>query len=338
MFRRNNSSTAVPSFLDNQFQYNVDISNQLKLCGNVEFNSLEGGIGFFHKFRVYYPDNIMSVYLICYSPFVVAVPIEFHDETDRKASILNMNLVSTGLRLCYDDDERNSSITCASGSLMGSASSLFSALSNDMKREIDEQNKALDHLIRIQEEKMRKGVRDIRDKHMASFLAAVENEVAKKMQEKEVELERVAGKNKELMERVKHATWEAQKWCYMAKYNESVINVLRANLHKEGIGESDADSYTERDLVRVRCRSCGRNEASVLLMPCRHLCLCRECEAGVCPVCRAVTTASFEDVLLDWKCVELMHWDKRVAIIISIVKGLEYLEYSSDPPIVHSSN
>ncbi|GFP82302.1 receptor-like serine/threonine-protein kinase at2g45590 [Phtheirospermum japonicum] len=44
---------------------------------------------------------------------------------------------------------------------------------------------------------------------------------------------------------------------------------------------------------------------------------------------------SLQDALLDRKCVELMHWNKRFSIIKSIAKGLDYLHYSCDPPIIH---
>lgn len=72
-----------------------------------------------------------------------------NNESERKASILNLNPVSTGLRLSYDDEERNSSITSASGSLPA-ASPLFSSLSNDIKRELDHQKEELNHFIRTQ--------------------------------------------------------------------------------------------------------------------------------------------------------------------------------------------
>lgn len=68
----------------------------------------------------------------------------FHDEPERKASMLNTNPVSTGLRLSYDDDEQSSSITSATGSLTA-ASSVF-----DMKRELDQQKEELDRFIRTQ--------------------------------------------------------------------------------------------------------------------------------------------------------------------------------------------
>ncbi|GFP88026.1 probable boi-related E3 ubiquitin-protein ligase 3 [Phtheirospermum japonicum] len=323
MFRGNNSNNAVPSFLDNPFQYPADMSNQPKLCGNVPVE--------FHADTVNYLGKNHG------PPFVLqnrcggdaeAIPSQhkiqfslnnrtFHDEPDRKAGILNLNPVSTGLRLSYDDDERNSSITSASGSFTA-ASSVFSALGNDIKREIDQQNKELDHFIRIQEENMAKGVRDIRQRHMSSFLSALEKGVAKKMHEKDLELDNVTRKNKELVETMKQVTSEAQNWCYMAKYNESVVNVLKTNLQQamqcsntarnEGVGESDAADdaasciggsgpliAAKKDNIMI-CRSCRSKEVSVLLMPCRHLCLCKECErfVGVCPVCQVATTASFE--------------------------------------------
>ncbi|XP_051136368.1 probable BOI-related E3 ubiquitin-protein ligase 2 [Andrographis paniculata] len=42
------------------------------------------------------------------------------------------------------------------------------------------------------------------------------------------------------------------------------------------------------------CRSCDREESCVLLLPCRHLCLCTSCGSALhtCPVCHSTKTAS----------------------------------------------
>lgn len=46
---------------------------------------------------------------------------------------------------------------------------------------------------------------------------------------------------------------------------------------------------------RRMCRKCGERESCVLLLPCRHLCLCTSCGTtlqSTCPVCNSSTTAT----------------------------------------------
>lgn len=42
------------------------------------------------------------------------------------------------------------------------------------------------------------------------------------------------------------------------------------------------------------CRNCGKRELCVLLLPCRHLCICTVCESSInfCPVCKSAKNAS----------------------------------------------
>lgn len=157
----------------------------------------------------------------------------------------------------------------------------------------------------------------MKQRHMASFLAAIEKGVGKKLREKDMELDTVNRKNKELIEQIKQVAAEAQNWHYRAKYNESVVNLLKSNLEqaisqsaeqgKEGFGDSEVDdaasfvapnNYLSIQSVsrynNMICRACKRKEVSVLLMPCRHLCLCKDCDGlvNVCPVCQLVKNAS----------------------------------------------
>lgn len=73
------------------------------------------------------------------------------DEPARSASIPNpnQNPVSTGLRLSYDDDERNSSVTSASGSMTG-APSIILSLGDNVRTELDRQKEELDQYIKLQ--------------------------------------------------------------------------------------------------------------------------------------------------------------------------------------------
>lgn len=160
---------------------------------------------------------------------------------------------------------------------------------------------------------MIKGVKDIRQRHMASFLASIGKGIDNKIREKDLEIENINRKNKELVERIKQVANEAQNWHYRAKYNESIVNTLKTNLQqalaqgnnqvKEGFGdtdlENDAISYIDPRNERnngMICRACNVKEVSILVMPCRHLSLCKDCDRGVniCPVCHAVKSIGVE--------------------------------------------
>lgn len=168
----------------------------------------------------------------------------------------------------------------------------------------------------------------MKQKHMAALLTSIEKGISAKLKEKDVEIENMNRKNRELAERIKQVAVEVQSWHYRAKYNESIVNTLRNNLQqaisqgaeqgKEGFGESEVDddaSYIDpnnflnilaapinsthksyQDMENLTCRACKVKTVSMLLMPCRHLCLCKDCEGfiNVCPVCQLIKTASVE--------------------------------------------
>lgn len=165
----------------------------------------------------------------------------------------------------------------------------------------------------------------MRQRHMTSFLSAIEKGVARKLREKELEIENMNRKNRELVERIKQVAAEAQSWYDRAQYNESVVNVLKNNLKhaiaqgadqvKEGCGDSeidDAASSFDHNIIssvlgktgwgkgklkeQMICRACKSKEVSILLFPCRHLCLCTDCQGfiEVCPICHSMKTASVQ--------------------------------------------
>jgi len=273
-----------------------------------------------------------------------------YNNTSVREEVPKENLVSTGLRLSYDDDERNSSVTSASGSILA-ASPIFQSLDDSLRIDLHRQKDEFDQFIKIQvlivsacrlcfyvkrffdsnvfvcfyvvqAAQMAKGVRDMKQRHIASFLTTLEKGVSKKLQEKDHEINDMNKKNKELVERIKQVAMEAQNWHYRAKYNESVVNVLKANLQqamshnnnviaaadqgKEGFGDSEIDdaasSYIDPNNnnnnnmgihQRMRCKMCNVKEVSVLIVPCRHLSLCKECDVftKICPVCKSLKSS-----------------------------------------------
>ncbi|XP_076928322.1 BOI-related E3 ubiquitin-protein ligase 1-like [Bidens hawaiensis] len=220
----------------------------------------------------------------------------FQDDAGFITTAMNPNDVSTGLKLSYGEYEHNSSIT--------------HSLANSIQLEMDCQNKLLDNYIKVQEENMMKGVRELNQKHTALLINRLETEVRNKLNEKDVEIVTMNRRNMELELKIKQVSMEAQAWHYRAKYNESLVNALKNNLQQvmtakhveqqEGYGDSEVDdvaSFTnvnDGSVRRLSCKACNGEEVCVLLMPCRHLCLCKDCEMLVenCPVCQVTRTKS----------------------------------------------
>ncbi|MED6197279.1 hypothetical protein PIB30_055251 [Stylosanthes scabra] len=330
-----NNGNLLPVFLDEtQFRYQTNAANQLQLFGNLQAGCSVDPVNYFgneHISPMIQPNKRSREMEDISKQQRLQISLNYNvcqDDADRSASIPNPNPVSTGLRLSYDDDERNSSVTSASGSMTGAPSILLS-LGDNIRSELDRQREELDQYIKLQREQLSKGVRDMKQKHMASLLTSIEKGVSKKLKEKDIEIENMNRKNRELAERIKQVAMEAQNWHYRAKYNESIVNVLRNNLQqaisqgveqgKEGFGDSeidDATSYIDpnnlfgvagaqhmksshknhQGMENLSCRACKAKEVCMLLMPCRHLCLCKDCDGfiNVCPVCQLIKTGSVE--------------------------------------------
>ncbi|MQL71889.1 hypothetical protein Taro_004232 [Colocasia esculenta] len=57
-----------------------------------------------------------------------------------------------------------------------------------------------------------------------------------------------------------------------------------------------ARQYPREMRLGGTCKACAKGEASVLLLPCRHVCLCKLCDSSIdaCPVCDAPKNASLQ--------------------------------------------
>jgi E3 ubiquitin-protein ligase BOI-like protein len=147
--------------------------------------------------------------------------------------------------------------------------------------------------------------------------------VARRLREKEIDLEKATRRNMELESRAAHLRNEMQLWQAKAKEQEATAISLQNQLHhammsvgaenrgEEGCGLScalggvegqaeDAESgYIDPDRVVIsgpKCKGCEKRVASVVVLPCRHLCVCNECDTHfrVCPVCLTVKNSTVE--------------------------------------------
>ncbi|XP_035843856.1 probable BOI-related E3 ubiquitin-protein ligase 2 [Helianthus annuus] len=140
------------------------------------------------------------------------------------------------------------------------------------------------------------------------FFSHVEDKFIERLREKEAMVENINKKNMELEMQVEELAMKAVTWQQRAKYNENMINTPKYNLQqvyaqgkdsKEGCGDSEVDDTASWCNGRAHllckgtngamtCMVCRVNEVCMLLLPCKHLCLCKECESklGMCPLCQ----------------------------------------------------
>ncbi|KAL4027084.1 hypothetical protein IC575_015540 [Cucumis melo] len=233
------------------------------------------------------------------------------------------NVVSTGLRLFSGDQPLNlyhhpppppSSQNDAS--LVSLSSSVF--VSDDFSSQIKQHREEIDQFLQTQEEELRRALAEKRQRHYREILAAAEERAARRLREKEVEVEKATRRHAELEARAARLSMEAAAWQEKARAEEAAAAALQAQLQQAimrgtGIGGSgdggvvgdctaeDAESgYIDPDRVIAEsgpsCKSCRKRVASVVLLPCRHFCLCSVCDHVVrtCPLCRASRNSSVE--------------------------------------------
>ncbi|URD94936.1 hypothetical protein MUK42_29554 [Musa troglodytarum] len=160
-----------------------------------------------------------------------------------------------------------------------------------------------------QAESVRAGLAVRRHRFARWVVAALEAGVLERLKAREEEIARVGERNWGLEERIRRLRVENQVWRDLAQSSEATANVLRANLEHalaaaqvraEEEEEATADNAEgEAAVGRGRgtaCRSCREREPSVLLLPCRHLCLCAACGPVVdaCPVCSCTKNGSVQ--------------------------------------------
>ncbi|KAF3450149.1 hypothetical protein FNV43_RR06229 [Rhamnella rubrinervis] len=266
---------------------------------------------------------------------------------DAKAS-LNNNKADSGLtynipttrkrpRESIMDHEFNANFIVPQKSKHG----VYAFLDRDIVSQIHQQQSEIDRFIAHHTETVRLELDEQRKRQTRMLVSAVEEGIAKKLKEKDEEIQRMEKLNWVLQERVRNLCVENQIWRELAQTNEAAANSLRSNLEhvlahvgddrqavagaggpamveedaESSCGSNDfgreaeercgvpAENVAVEGLVPAKdgsgskrncCRGCGVRESSVLLLPCRHLCLCTTCGSHhrTCPVCSSVTTTS----------------------------------------------
>ncbi|KAK6938669.1 hypothetical protein RJ641_032177 [Dillenia turbinata] len=239
---------------------------------------------------------------------------DFLDNNSQLYSVdfLQPRSVSTGLGLSLDNSRMAST----------GDSPFLAFLGDDVDEELQRQDLEIDRFLRVQGDRLRQVILDKVQASQLHTILTLEEKVVQKLHEKEAEVETVNKRNVELEEQMEQLAYEAGFWQERAKYNENMINALKVSLQqiyaqskdsKEGCGDSEVDDTASccngrafdfhilrrenNDMKELMtCKVCRVNEVCMLLLPCKHLCLCKACESklSICPLCHSSKFISME--------------------------------------------
>lgn len=165
-------------------------------------------------------------------------------------------------------------------------------------------------MVLFQGELLRRTLAERRERHYHALLSVAEY----KLREMEAEAEKGRSRHAELRARATQLGAEAQIWQARARAQESTAASLRAHLQQAlTVGgdrvtisvvqaADDAESMyidpgrAEAGSAEPSCKRCRKRDARVLLLPCRHLSLCTECDNATrnCPICFCAKSSSVE--------------------------------------------
>jgi len=163
----------------------------------------------------------------------------------------------------------------------------------------------------LQGEQLRRALAEKRGRHYRTLLRAAEESMLRRLREKEAEVEKANRRNAELEARAAQLGVETQLWQAKAKAQEATAASLQAQLQQAMMGGEDGggglscaggeaedaeSAYVDPERVGPKCRGCAKRVASVVVLPCRHLCICAQCNTHfpACPVCLTVKNSTVQ--------------------------------------------
>ncbi|KAL1559342.1 RING-type E3 ubiquitin transferase [Salvia divinorum] len=211
----------------------------------------------------------------------------------REVESFNPHFASTSAPIDRRRSQVNKILNNAAAAAPLSYMALLTASDDDddyeCSRDSMDQRDQINQIITFHNEKLRQSV-----------LGMLEETTAKRLKaqaERNDELERLAalfkGEAERLLARVRYLEHAVMS------LSEGLQEANAARLYAETVEEEGESSFEDPDRVgpvRLDCKVCERELANVMVWPCRHVCICRRCDATTkcCPVCRMVKTTSVE--------------------------------------------
>ncbi|CAI9769029.1 unnamed protein product [Fraxinus pennsylvanica] len=186
---------------------------------------------------------------------------------------------------------------------------LDSSFSGSLVNEIEKQRLEIDQFVTLQNRRLRLDLQELRKQQMSYFLKKSELNMQFLLKQKDEEIARAVNRAMELENFVKRMVIENQMWQRVAKDNEAMVMSLKntiehlresPNVAEDAESRCDIIEYVEENgeqkMSNMVCQSCNSRNSSVIILPCRHLCSCKDCDSFLksCPVCKTAKKASIE--------------------------------------------
>ncbi|XP_073271177.1 probable BOI-related E3 ubiquitin-protein ligase 3 [Primulina huaijiensis] len=187
--------------------------------------------------------------------------------------------------------------------------------SHNFSAHFEKQRMEFDQFIRIQNERLRLTLQEQRKQQTALYINKYESRTKLLLKQKEEQIAEASNITFQLENLLTRMEIENQTWQRVAKENEAmvaslnnVIQRLKETSNAPPNGADDAESCYQNideekteagelgNMKKMVCRCCNHRNSCVIILPCRHLCSCKDCEVFLysCPVCRNVKKATIE--------------------------------------------
>nr|GEW56601.1 putative reverse transcriptase domain-containing protein [Tanacetum cinerariifolium] len=156
-------------------------------------------------------------------------------------------------------------------------------------------------------EKMRSEIVEMRRRSAKRLLVAANEGLMTRLKTKQDEITRLNQLNWSLEEKLKSLLVENQIWRELAQTNEATTYNLQQLLAQAQLQQQEQEQTLVNDDIddgesccssnkvnSNKCLRCGKKQSCMLVLPCRHLCLCNVCESttSICPVCSSTKSAA----------------------------------------------
>ncbi|KAG6410915.1 hypothetical protein SASPL_128988 [Salvia splendens] len=163
----------------------------------------------------------------------------------------------------------------------------------------------IDHYLNSLNESLRMALQEQRRRQTALLVRSYESTIQSLLKQRDDDISRAGRRNVELEECVRRMEMEKATWQRLAQESEAMAASLRKEAAEEDAGsccverEREGEEEEEGESRKMVCRCCNSRKSWVIMLPCRHLCSCRDCDAFLdsCPVCNVAKKASLEALL-----------------------------------------